>query len=85
MGVDQFHTIEYLSVYRLPFLQSYGLIGKVAIKKLPAELCLEIGMVYPLQTRSNDQVWPENFGGVNKAPAVDLVSGVYRGVQEDDE
>jgi hypothetical protein len=42
-------------------------------------------MVYPFKLSSNDQVWPENFGGVYKALAVDLVSGVYMGVQEDAE
>jgi hypothetical protein len=39
----------------------------------------------PLKLDTVDQVWPENFGGVYKAPAVDLVSGVYMGVQEDAE
>ena len=42
-------------------------------------------MVLPLKLGSNDQVWPENFRGVYKAPAVDLASGVYIGVQEDAE
>jgi hypothetical protein len=42
-------------------------------------------MVLPFKRNSDDQVWPENFGGVYKAPAVDLVSGGYMGVQEDDE
>ena len=60
-------------------------IWKVAIKKAVADLCLEIGMVYPFKLDTVDQVWPENFGGRNKAPAVDLVSGVYMGVQEEDE
>jgi hypothetical protein len=39
----------------------------------------------PFKLGSNDQVWPENFGGAYKAPAVDLVSGVYMGVQENAE
>jgi hypothetical protein len=42
-------------------------------------------MVYPLTLDTVDQVWPENFGGLYKAPAVDLVSDVYRGVHEDAE
>jgi len=33
-----------------------------------AGLCLEIGMVYPFKLDTIDQVWPENFGGVYKAP-----------------
>jgi hypothetical protein len=47
---------------------------------------MEIGAWYsPFKLGSNDQVWPENFGGVYKAPAVDLVSGVYMGAQEEDQ
>jgi hypothetical protein len=40
---------------------------------------------YPFGLDIVDQVWPENFGGLYKAPAVDLVSGVYMGVQGDDQ
>jgi hypothetical protein len=59
---------------------------KVAIKEPPADLCLAIGPWYsPFKLSSNDQVWPENFGGVYKALAVDLVSGVYMGAQEEDQ
>ena len=58
----------------------------VAIKKPLADPCLAIGPWYsPFKLGSNDQVWPVNFGGLNKAPAVDLVSGVYMGIQKDDE
>ena len=39
----------------------------------------------PFTLDIDDQVWPENFGGLYKAPAVDLVSGVYMVVQEDAE
>lgn len=56
----------------------------VAIKKEVAGLCLEIGMVYPFKLGSNDQDWLENFGGAYKAPAAELVSGVYMGVQAED-
>jgi hypothetical protein len=60
---------------------------KVAIKKPVADLCLagNWGMHYPFGLDTVDRVWPENFGGVNKAPAVDLVSGVYMGAQEEDQ
>jgi hypothetical protein len=55
---------------------------KVAIKKPLADLCLAIGAWYsPFKLDTVDQVWPENFGGVYKAPAVDLVSGGYMLVQ----
>ena len=61
-------------------------VWKVAIKKPLADLCLAIGAwYYPFNLNCGDQVWPENFGGVKKAPAVDLVSGGYTGVQEDDQ
>ena len=35
----------------------------------------------PFKLDTVDQVWPENFGGLYKARAVELVSGVYMGVQ----
>jgi len=55
-------------------------------KEKLAGLCQAIGAWYsPFKLDTVDQVWPENFGGVYKAPAVDLVSGVYMGVQEDDQ
>jgi hypothetical protein len=40
---------------------------------------------YPLGLDAIDQVCPGNFSGFYKAPAVDLISGVYMGVHEDDE
>jgi hypothetical protein len=42
-------------------------------------------MVYPFKLDNGDQVWPGNFGGVDKARAVDLVSSGYMGVQGDDQ
>ena len=59
---------------------------KVAIKKPLADLCLAIGAWYsPFKLDSDERVWLVNFGGLNKAPTVDLVSGVYMVVQEDAE
>ena len=58
----------------------------VAIKKPLAGLCLaNVAWYSPLKLDTVDQVWPENFGGLYKAPAVDLVSGVYMSVQEDNQ
>ena len=58
----------------------------VAIKKPLADLCLALEAWHiPFGLDIVDQVWPGNFGGLNKAPAVDLVSGVYMVVQEDAE
>jgi hypothetical protein len=40
---------------------------------------------YPLGLDAIDQVCPGNFSGYYKAPAEGLVSGVYMGVQEEDD
>jgi hypothetical protein len=58
---------------------------KAGIKEKLGEVLLAIGPWYsPFKLRSNNQVWPENFGGVKKSPAVDLVSAVYMAVPEED-
>jgi hypothetical protein len=59
---------------------------KVGIKEIRGSCLLEIGArTTPFGLDTVDQVWPENFGGFYKAPAVDLVNGVYMGVQEEDQ
>jgi hypothetical protein len=59
---------------------------KVGIKEKLAEVLLENGARrYPFGLYTVDQVWPVNFGGLYKAPAVDPFSGVYMAVQEEDE
>jgi len=42
-------------------------------------------MVLPFMSGFGDRGWPENFGGVDIAPAVDLVSAVYMSVPEEDQ
>jgi len=55
---------------------------KVGVKEKLGEVLLENGARHsPFRLHIVDQVWPVNFGGLHKAPAVDLVSGVYMGVQ----
>ena len=57
-----------------------------AIKEKLDGLCLVIRARYsPFGLNTVDQVWPENFGGLYKAPAVDLGRSVSMGVQADDE
>jgi len=47
-------------------------VWKVAIKKPLADLCLAIGAWYsPFKLDSDERVWLVNFGGLNKAPAVE--------------
>jgi hypothetical protein len=45
----------------------------------------KLGRVLPFGLNTVDQVCPGNFDGFYKAPAVDLVNGVYMVVQKDDE
>ena len=57
---------------------------KVGLKEKLGEVLLEKGARhYPFGLVTVDRVWPVNFGGLYKAPAVDLVSAVYMAVQED--
>jgi len=47
-------------------------VWKVAIKKPLADLCLAIGAWYsPFKLDSDERVWLVNFGGLNKARAVE--------------
>jgi hypothetical protein len=45
----------------------------------------KFGHVAPFRLDTVDQVCPGNFDGFYKAPAVDPVSGVYMGVQEEEQ
>ena len=57
---------------------------KVRLKEKLGEVLLESGARHsPFGLDTVDRVWPVNFGGLHKAPAVDLESGVYMNVHED--